>query len=352
MPNDTRASVFCLIIIATFLYVAILYSRSNYYRPGNTPRPYVTLVWLDSAKQEAAGQSNVTRTHVTRIGTLSQILYLTQTEKCLPDFLKDPELIGDTTACQCDVLVLSFKEECNDISLPHVKYIFKPSTTWSTGRNALYETAKASDKFYFYYIFMDDDVNLKPVKKIDRTPWRMFEYSLRVIQPAVAVVDPYLEYRSSKPPKYCEPGSVTHFAQVVGFDACFNAFHHQVVDHLLPYPTEYDNRSWWYSQIYISMRSDVKFHGDVVGDTRLRTINNQHRSYPREVNLNTVEDIPESIKKEVPKENLNISEPILQSWIPNPFWRESGDLYCTNMDPLKSANGSRVTYIPYGGHHN
>ena len=326
MPRTLR-SVFYLINIATILYVALCIRRSNYYyRHMHRPRPFV-----------------VSQPFVS--GKVSKILYLTQTGKCLPDFLKDTELIGDTTACQCDVLVLSFKEECNDISLPHVKYIFKPSTTWSTGRNALYETAKASDKFYLYYIFMDDDINLQPVKKIRRTPWRMFEYSLRAIQPAVAVVDPYIGYYRSSKPKNCESDYVTQFVQVAGFDACFNAFHYQVVDHLLPYPTEFDNRSWWYSQIYITIRSDVKFHGEVVGDSRLIAINNQHRSYPREYNLNIVKDVTESIKNEVPEENLNI----LQNWIKNPTkWRESGDFYCTNIDTFNSANG--VFYVPYGGH--
>ena len=281
--------------------------------------------------------------------TFSQMLYLTQTEKCLPDFLNHHELLGDTTACQCDVLVLSFKEECKDTSLPHVKYIFQTSTTWTTGRNLLYATAKAIDKFYLYYIFMDDDINLKPVKKIGRTPWRMFEYSLRTIQPAVAVVDPYIEYDKSSKPSQCEPRHVTHFAHIGGFDACFNAFHYQTVDHLLPYPTKFDDRSWWYSQIYMNIRSDVKFHGEVVGDSRLRAINYQHRAYPREGDLNIVEVIAGIIRNEITENDyMNISEPILQNWIKHPKWRSSGDFYCSKLDSFRCTN--RKDIFPYGSH--
>ena len=274
-----------------------------------------------------------------------QILYLTQTEKCLPKFLQSPEVIGDTAACQCDVLVLSYKEECKDTPLPHVKYIFHPSTTWNTGRNLLYASAKARNKFYFYYVFMDDDIKLQTVEKGKKNAWRMFEHSLRTIQPPVAVVDPNLNFHNRSKPKDCEPEQVTKLAQVGGFDASFNAFHHQAVDHVLPYPTKFDSVSWYYSQLYIILRSDVMFHGGVVGDTRLTAVNFDHRDYPRENDLQmAIKTAVDDIRKEVPDKYHNISEPILQQWLKTNRW-PPGDFYC-NRVPMPN---TLIQHVPYQG---
>ena len=50
----------------------------------------------------------------------SRLVYLVQTESCIPKYLASPEVIGNSSNCKCDVLVLNYKERCNDTSLPHV----------------------------------------------------------------------------------------------------------------------------------------------------------------------------------------------------------------------------------------
>ena len=273
------------------------------------------------------------------------VLYLTQTEKCLPKYFKSHKVIGDTTACQCDVLVLSYKEECKDTSLSHVKYIFQPSTTWTTGRNLLYYTAKARDKFYLYYIFMDDDTKLQLKKTTDKAPWRMFEDSLKTIQPAIADVDPYIKFINIPQPKNCEPEHVTKFAQVFWFDAMFNAFHHQVIDHILPYPNRFDKRSWYYSQMYVIVRGDVKFHGQVVGDTRIKALNTKHRPYPREHYWNTFDIVVDDVRKEISNKYQNRSEPILgQQWMKKVNHRMApGDYYCSRAPKPNTL----LSYAPF-----
>ena len=89
-------------------------------------------------------------------------LYLTQTENCIPTYLKSPEVIGDSEACQCDVIIFSYKNKCTDTSFPHVQYLFNSSksTTWTVGRNLLYEAARKRKDKYIHYIFMDDDVHI------------------------------------------------------------------------------------------------------------------------------------------------------------------------------------------------
>ena len=53
----------------------------------------------------------------------SRFLYLLQTESCLPDGLRSIEALGNATVCHCDVLVLSYKQTCNDTPPAHVEYI-------------------------------------------------------------------------------------------------------------------------------------------------------------------------------------------------------------------------------------
>ena len=90
-------------------------------------------------------------------------LYLTQTEECLPQQLR--KALGDPAVCQCDVAVLSYKENCTDSTLPHVRYIFNQSTTWTTGRNLLFYTFihNTSDA-YLYYIMIDDNLEVRWLK--------------------------------------------------------------------------------------------------------------------------------------------------------------------------------------------
>ena len=71
-------------------------------------------------------------------------LYMTQTEHCLPYQLSDMNALGDSMVR--DVIVLSYKKECRNTSLPHVTYIFNTSTSWTTGRTELYYAAKRLNK--------------------------------------------------------------------------------------------------------------------------------------------------------------------------------------------------------------
>ncbi len=115
--------------------------------------------------------------------------YLIQTESCLNDYLSSREVLGDAGSCQCNVLVLSFKRECNNNSLPHVQYLFNPSTTWTTGRNLLFKTIMAQKLNYVYYTFLDDDVVLRygDLREQGANPWRDYERSVLEVQPLLAV---------------------------------------------------------------------------------------------------------------------------------------------------------------------
>ena len=253
----------------------------------------------------------------------TRFLYLTQTENCIPTYLKSPKVIGDSEACQCDIVILSYKNECNDKSLPHVQYIFNSSksTTWAVGRNLLYETAKERKEKYIYYIFMDDDVQLIPVdQKSKQNPWRMYEESLKIFQPPVVIIldttkrhvfpDEILPERLN-----CE---LTPYIQVYRIDGLFSAYHYQAIDYILPYTPKYDSVSWSVAQLYATIRCNIRLNGQVVTDPRFRTPNKKHRKYKRKhINEDDSKNVVSDIRPEIPEKYRKSIEPILQQWLTN-----------------------------------
>ncbi|XP_064389269.1 uncharacterized protein LOC135337284 [Halichondria panicea] len=258
------------------------------------------------------------KTRLTTAVTPTRFIYLTQTENCIPADLKSPEVIGDSEACQCDVIILSYKKKCDDTSLPHVQYLFNSSksTTWTVGRNLLYEAAKERKETYIHYIFMDDDVKLHLISSDKQNPWRMYEESLKTFQPAVVII----QYHNKKYSKEifpervnCEP---TRYVQIYFMDAIFNAFHYQAIDYILPYTTTLDSVSWFYSQVYTNIKCNILFNKEVVIDPRFVVENKLHRNYTQgaftpEHWINIISEI----RSEVPEKYRASVEPILQQWL-------------------------------------
>ena len=124
-------------------------------------------------------------------GTSKPFVYLTQTEKCLPQNLN---AIGDELTCNCDVIVLSYRKVCQEDNRTHVSYIFIGEGSWNLGRNILYSIARERLPGYHYYIFLDDDVDLRfnsltPHEMKLVSPFRAFEAWLLDYEPAVGIVD-------------------------------------------------------------------------------------------------------------------------------------------------------------------
>ena len=249
-----------------------------------------------------------------------RFLYLVQTESCLPRNLASPEVLGDPSSCNCDVLALNFKERCSniDISLPHVEYVFNSSTTWTTGRNLLYELAMKRNEIYHYYIFIDDDLELYIIKEENKTqnPWRAFESSLKTVEPAVGILyvralskDLY-NYRKAK---NCTLNGTHDFIPIVYFDAAFNAFHYKAVQHILPYSAKYDNITWWYSQLDIDIKCELMFRGQVALHTYVFTQNSKHRPYRKEhiTNQVIIQKVNDVVKT-IPKQYQNTT--VIQEW--------------------------------------
>ena len=166
--------------------------------------------------------------------TSKPFIYLVQTEQCLPQQWASSARIGDSKTCNCDVIVLSYKEECQDEKPAHISYVFAKESTWATGRNLLYFVAIERIRHYHYYIFLDDDVDLEfnsfssqQIKRL--TPLRAFEQWLLEDEPAVGVgnCNGSAETLLTRRGWICGVKESSVVLPVVWFDALFNAFHHK-----------------------------------------------------------------------------------------------------------------------------
>lgn len=249
-------------------------------------------------------------------------LYLIQTEECFPEHLNRNDVIGSASTCQCDVVILSFKKRCTITPPVHVKYVFNSSTSWAEGRNVLFEIATRRTKNYLYYIFMDDDIILK--EKVTTTNgkiinnWRRFENFLKQVQPAIGAVDAdnniRLEdtYRGRRQ-RQCVWKEKTDYLPAPRYDPAFNAFHHKAVKYLLPYPSQFDNLSWYYAELQVEIKCEVIFAGQSVLHTKLIAKNKQHRPYRKVMpQLKDFDYLVDSVRQGLPERYRNSS--LLQEW--------------------------------------
>ncbi len=275
--------------------------------------------------------------------------YLIQTESCLNDYLSSREVLGDAGSCQCNVLVLSFKRECNNTSLPHVQYLFDPSTTWTTGRNLLFKTIMAQKLNYVYYTFLDDDVVLRygDLREQGANPWRDYEISVLEVQPLLAVswhLTESIFHRYYW--GFCNYPNNTKFLPHVWFDALFNSFHRNVICHLLPYYEAMDHVSWWFSQVYLVIKTDLMFPGQALLHLDVFADNPVHRSYPRSLySTDVIKQFAENLMQQVPQEYRELLKPKLQDWVDDYHSKEYVfPNYCVDL-PIITDN-----VIPYGNH--
>ena len=273
--------------------------------------------------------------------TPKPFIYLVQTEQCLPQDLASSTRMGDSKTCNCDVIVLSYKEECQDKNSSHISYIFAKKTTWTQGRNLLYFVAKERTPHYHYYIFMDDDIYLEfnsyssdEMKKM--TPNRAFEKWLLDDEPAIGITG-YNNYHNraevllERRERICKNTDSSPVIPAVWFDACFNAFHHQAIEHILPYDTQYDRDSWWISQKWLFYLAEVMFRGQVLENIAITVSNGKHRDYPRGQPKKMKEIlVVEEIQKKTPRAYQNCSLFGSLKVGDLSHYTESTDTYCLN----------------------
>lgn len=177
---------------------------------------------------------------------------------------KLPPSYDDLQSERSDVLSLTWKENIEGA-------IYFPKSTWTEGRNRLYEEA-VKDPSYLYYIFLDDDVTFK------KGNWRDFEDALLKYQPAIAV--PYFaEYGSDSAFNNMKLKAHTCYA----FDAIYNAFHRDVLldGTILPYYGGFDKECWFYSQWFVIHLANMFFPRHILQINTVSIKNEKSEPYPR-----------------------------------------------------------------------
>jgi len=261
-------------------------------------------------------------------GYTKNFIYLLQTEHCIKEHMIKPGALADPS--DRDIIVLSFKQKCEDKSLKHITYILDTSATWTTGRSQLYYAAKSTGNRYRYYVFMDDDVVFKWMQGSrgrQDSAYRGYEKYLLDTEPPMMALDNEdwsLVGRifNKRNVKQChEGGSQPGYFYAVWFDAECNAFHDRAVDYILkpvlPIWTRYDSSSWWLAQWYVNYMTDLAFHGQGVLNSQILSHNSQHRSYPKRIHDGkTLATIAEDVlEKAVPPEYKEPARKLLDRWI-------------------------------------
>ena len=281
--------------------------------------------------------------------TSKPFIYLAQTEQCLPQYLASSTRIGDSKTCNCDVIVLSYKEECQDKHSSHISYVFAKESTWTTGRNLLYFVAIERIRHYHYYIFLDDDVDLgfnsfssQEMKRL--TPFRAFEQWLLDDEPAVGVVN-YNDNANTLLQRrrlVCGTNEPSVVVPVMWFDALFNAFNHEAIRHILPYPTQYDKESWWISQLHVICSVELTFRGQALEYVAITAFNKQHRAYPQGSKMYSarIPVIIENIQNKAPAayQNRTLFKTLKTSQL---------ERYCVNTTTYCMNTKHRHPIVPY-----
>ena len=254
--------VFLLVVVAIFiLIVSMLVQVDNVHEIGT-----FTARTRDDVFSAAFDKS-------TELTTRKPFVYLTETERCLPPYLASSSRIGDPQSCNCDVIVLSYRAKCQESNHSHVSYLFDLNTLFASGRNVLFFAAMDRRPGYHYYIFLNDDTTLEynkfapeDMKKL--SPFRTVETWLLDYEPVVGVLDfnhHGADYILNFRKRSCginETGRLV--LPTVFYDALFNAYHHKAIEHILPYPTQYERGCVFCSNRQAMIAVEVKFGGQAL----------------------------------------------------------------------------------------
>jgi len=277
-----------------------------------------------------------------RSTTQKPFIYLTETEQCLPPNLASSSQIGDPETCNCDVIVLSFRAKCHDNNQSHITYLFDSNTLFASGRNVLFFAALDRRPGYHYYIFLNDDTILRyneftPAKMTKMSPFRAVETWLLDYEPAVGVLDYKAYFGASslieKRRDLCGINDSSLILPTVMFDAIFNAFHYKAVEHVLPYPTQYERGCMFAINRNTMIAVEVKFGGQALLFSPVTAGNPKHREYDRSTqNFKAIlREFIARIKQEAPSMLRNhVIFEMLQANTDRYLWKKSRS-FCVNV---------------------
>ena len=195
---------------------------------------------------------------------------------------------------------------------------------------------------YHYYIFINDDTILRyneftPANMTKMSPFRAVENWLLDYEPAVGVLDYKVHHGAStvikKRRELCGINETSLVLPTVFFDAIFNAFHHKVVEHVLPYPTQYERGCMFCCNRDTMIAVEIIFGGQALLFAPVTAGNPKHRKYDRSTtNMTAISrEFIARIKQEAP--------PILRNHVvfdmlqaaPRLFLNRGSPSFCVNV---------------------
>ena len=277
-----------------------------------------------------------------RLQSSKPFIYLTETEQCLPPNLASSSQIGDPETCNCDVIVLSYRAKCQENNRSHVSYLFDPNTQFASGRNVLFFAAMDRRPGYHYYIFLDDDTIIKhnketPANMLKLSPFRLVEKWLLDYEPAVGVLDYVLHHGANFVRQtrkvLCSINDSSLVIPTAYYDAIFNAFHHKAIEHILPYPTQYEDVNIFTCNRHTMIVVEVKFSGQALLFAGVTADNTQHRGHikfrtnfteiSREFITNIKQEAPTELRSHALFENIHRR--------PQIYLTRQSKSYCANV---------------------
>ena len=269
-------------------------------------------------------------------------IYLTQTEQCLPPNLASSSQIGDPETCNCDVIVLSYRAKCQENNRSHVSYLFDPNTHFASGRNVLFFAAMDRRPGYRYYIILDDDTVINhnketPAEMLKLSPFRLVENWLLDYEPAVGVLDYVVHHGANfvrqTRKRLCGINDSSLVIPTAYYDANFNAFHHKAIEHILPYPTQYEDVNIFTPNRHTMIVVEVKFSGQAFLFAAVSTRNTKHRGHIKfKTNFTKIsQEFITNIKQQAPPELRThaLFDKIYRR--PKPYLTSQSRSYCANV---------------------
>lgn len=278
-----------------------------------------------------------------------------QTEDCMPVSMNSFATLGNASECKCDVYVLGYKRKCTNSRLygSHIRHIsvsetFKKTNTWTNGKKLLNEESIKVGRQYMYYIFIDDNVRLEVYRgNTMRNGWRVFEQFLLDHRPPIGLVDTpnllHINHIVEMREKFgCSKHSVLeNNVPTMYWDALVYAFDQDAVKNVLgPIAhvwNKFDNISWWYSNWYVCVMSDIVYHHSNVYSSELISKNLKHRNYPRKRwESKIVTHIFDNIETLIPQEFKAKGETLLNHWRTADLDKKRQNGYTFCVDPPNS----------------
>ena len=127
--------------------------------------------------------------------------------------------------------------------------------------------------------------------------------------------------------------STDEYFPAVWFDGMFNA----LWDLFLPYWNKFDTTSWWFSEWYVNIMTDVAFHGQAILLGRVTADNAVHRPYPKQVHDAAVlKSVANDVRSVIPDKYRQTTERLLKRWGTEyvDILTTVTDTYCKPLPPL------------------